>query len=167
MDGSSHQEPPTTLALNRSAEALDDPQQAPLPFEQDRQSRIAFELRTYGDLINLLLDSIQDVESRIEPFIGARLRSNIIITHRHEAKRLELLHGQHQLRATLTGAAWNVVGFDGSADGHSSSVSQRRPLSLSHEQPSIVPHVRGIVSYTQNHELFQLFLCARISILWL
>ncbi|KAL8688096.1 MAG: hypothetical protein Q9218_005905 [Villophora microphyllina] len=124
MTSSSDQKPPTISPLKRSADIMDDVQQIPTSFPQDKHSRTVSELKIYGDLINILLKSINAVEDSLEPFLGARFRSNITITHRQEAKRLEILHGRHSLQATLTGAAWDVIQVACSADADLPSASE-------------------------------------------
>lgn len=99
--------------FNRSSEAQSSPNKSPSPSPSppplDQPSRIIYELKHYGKLINKLLREIDVVEYRIEPLVGSRIRDDIILTHQREANRLRSLHGRRRLKATITGVAWDVI----------------------------------------------------------
>lgn len=72
-------------------------------------SRLINELRIYSRLINKLLRNVEAAERHMEPLLGARMRDDIIVTHRREALRLNSMHGRNRLRATMTGNAWDLL----------------------------------------------------------
>ena len=63
----------------------------------------------YSSLINRLLRNVEAAERYMEPLLGARIRDDVILTHRRESDRLHSLHGREQLRATITGNAWKLL----------------------------------------------------------
>lgn len=96
-------------ALGSSTDHQFSPDTSPSSPDPDQPSRILYELKTYGGLVNRLLPNINAVEHYLEPLLGARIRDDIIFTHRREASRFESLHGRSRLRETITGAAWDVI----------------------------------------------------------
>ncbi|KAL8938842.1 MAG: hypothetical protein Q9216_003681 [Gyalolechia sp. 2 TL-2023] len=93
----------------------DHPGLLPMSSDYDQSTRLWNELRDYSELINRLLQDVEETEQHIEPFLGAKIRSNIIITHRQEVMRLQSIHGIGQIKVTITGDAWDVLesGFEG------------------------------------------------------
>ncbi|KAL8768482.1 MAG: hypothetical protein Q9209_005273 [Squamulea sp. 1 TL-2023] len=109
MDQSSSGLAPEYKSFPFFTEAQEFPVWPSTPSRQDESNRILYQLKTYGGLINSLLQNIQAVENNLEPLLGARIRDDIIFTHRRETRRFECLHGRTYLQRAINGVAWDMI----------------------------------------------------------
>ncbi|KAL8782249.1 MAG: hypothetical protein Q9213_005552 [Squamulea squamosa] len=116
------------------AGAQEPPDRFPTSPRQDESSRVFYELKTYGELINRLLKNIQTVEHYLEPLLGARIRDDLVLTHRRETRRFQSLHGRSYLKKAIDGVAWDVIESELQIQGEQVDAlptSNNRALSIS------------------------------------